>query len=122
MRKFISPYPALAVDGDGSGVVSQAGAVLLLRTAERIGLVKGLSKVLALWRKSLATHDPGKIVLELAASRRIRPCRVWSQSWPSMRRKPCPPSLLRGMIHAATRGRWLSNTHEITVSMPSIRC
>ncbi|MBF6302927.1 IS1380 family transposase [Nocardia amamiensis] len=68
MRKSISPYPAVAVDGDGSGVVSQAGAVLLLRTAERIGLVKGLSKALAPWRKPLATHNPGKIVLDLAAS------------------------------------------------------
>lgn len=68
MRKSISPYPALVVDGGGSGVASQAGAVLLLRTAERIGLVKGLSKVLAPWRKRLATHDPGKIVLDLAAS------------------------------------------------------
>ncbi|MGF6888423.1 hypothetical protein ABIA39_007638 [Nocardia sp. GAS34] len=68
MRKSISPYPALAVDGDGSGVVSQAGSVLLVRTAERVGLVKGLSKALAPWRKRLATHDPGKIVLDLAAS------------------------------------------------------
>ena len=68
MRKSISPYPVLAVDGDGSGVVSQAGAVLLLRTAEQVGLVKGLSKVLVPWRKPLSVHDPGKIVLDLAAS------------------------------------------------------
>lgn len=68
MRKSISPYPALVVDGAGSGVVLQAGAVLLVRTAERIGLVSGLSKALSPWRKRLATHDPGKIVLDLAAS------------------------------------------------------
>jgi hypothetical protein len=68
VRKSISPYPALAVDGAGSGVVSQAGAVLLLRTAERVGLVTGLSKALSPWRKPLSVHDPGKIVLDLAAS------------------------------------------------------
>ncbi|WP_067481120.1 IS1380 family transposase [Nocardia amamiensis] len=68
MRKSISPYPALVADGYGCGVVSQAGAVLLLRTAERVGLVGGLSAVLAPWRKPMATHDPGKIVADLAIS------------------------------------------------------
>lgn len=59
-------YPRLAADGDGSGLVSQAGTLLLVRTAEKIGLVKGLSQALAPWRKPLATHNPGKIVLDLA--------------------------------------------------------
>lgn len=58
----------MAVDGDGSGVVSQAGAVLLVRTAQKTGLVEGLSVALALWRKPMATHDPGKIALDLAIS------------------------------------------------------
>jgi hypothetical protein len=47
-------------------VVSQAGSVLLVRTAERVGLIEGLSAGLAPWRKPLAVHDPGKIVLDLA--------------------------------------------------------
>lgn len=68
MAESTSPYPRLAVDGAGSGVVSQAGAQLLVRTAEKIGLVKGLAKALSPWRKPLATHDPGKIVLDLAIS------------------------------------------------------
>ncbi|MFI5784058.1 IS1380 family transposase [Nocardia sp. NPDC051570] len=59
-------YPLLSVDGDGSGVVSQAGAVLLSRTAEKVGLIRGLSAALAPWGKRLATHNPGKIVLDLA--------------------------------------------------------
>ena len=59
-------YPRLAVDGDGSGLVSQAGTLLLVRTAEKIGLVKGLSQALSPWRKPLSTHNPGKIVLDLA--------------------------------------------------------
>ncbi len=59
-------YPRLVADGDGAGLVSQAGTVLLVRTAEETGLVKGLSQALAPWRKPLAVHDPGKIVLDLA--------------------------------------------------------
>jgi hypothetical protein len=67
-RKRISSDPALTVDGDGSGVASQAGAVLLLRAVERVGLAGGLSAVLTPWRKPMATRDPGKIVLNLAIS------------------------------------------------------
>ncbi|MGY4101949.1 hypothetical protein ACW2Q0_20730 [Nocardia sp. R16R-3T] len=55
-------YPRLAADGDGSGLVAQAGSLLLVRTAQKIGLVKGLSEALGPWRKPLATHNPGKIV------------------------------------------------------------
>lgn len=66
MSKSISPYPRLVIDGDGAGVVSHAGAALLLRTAEKTGLTTGLSKQLGPWRKPLATHDPGKIVADLA--------------------------------------------------------
>ncbi|MBO0879851.1 MAG: transposase [Mycobacterium sp.] len=59
-------YPRLSADGDGSGLVSQAGTLLLVRTAEKVGLVKGLSEALAPWRKPMSTHNPGKIVLDLA--------------------------------------------------------
>jgi len=48
--------------------VSQAGAALLLRTAESVGLITTLSRVLSPWRKPLAVHDPGKIVLDLAVA------------------------------------------------------
>jgi len=63
-----SCYPSLSVDTTGTGVVSQAGAVMLLRTAEKTGLGGALSVALAPWRKSLARHDPGKILLDLAVS------------------------------------------------------
>ncbi|WP_067905229.1 IS1380 family transposase [Nocardia vaccinii] len=66
MRQSTGWYPSLKVDGDGSGVVGQAGAVALLATAERVGLDRSLSQVLAPWRKPLAVHDPGKILLDLA--------------------------------------------------------
>ncbi|MGS2807674.1 MULTISPECIES: IS1380 family transposase [Nocardia] len=68
MKKSTSWYPSLKIGGDGSGVVSQAGAVALLRVAARAGLDRALSAALAPWRKSLAVHDPGKIVLDLAVS------------------------------------------------------
>ncbi|WP_433526756.1 IS1380 family transposase [Nocardia pseudovaccinii] len=68
MGKCSWSYPRLAADGSGSGVVSQAGAVLLLRAAEKVGLTTALSDALAPWRKPAATHDPGKIVLDLAVA------------------------------------------------------
>ena len=68
MSKSTSPYPALSVDATGTGVVSHAGAVTLLRTAEVTGLTAALSEQLAVWRKPLARFDPGKIVADLAVS------------------------------------------------------
>jgi hypothetical protein len=56
----------MAVEPGAPGVVSQAGALALVATAERVGLVDALSGVLAPWRKPLASHDPGKIVVDLA--------------------------------------------------------
>jgi Transposase DDE domain group 1 len=66
VRKSTSPYPGLAVEATGSGVVSQAGAVALARTAQATGLTTALSAALMPWRKPLASHDPGKIVCDLA--------------------------------------------------------
>ncbi|EUA06232.1 hypothetical protein I546_0204 [Mycobacterium kansasii 732] len=66
MGKSRSCYPSLALDGRATGVVSHAGAVVLLRAAERVRLTGALSGALAPWRKPLASHDPGKIVLDVA--------------------------------------------------------
>ena len=68
MKKRSGPYPALAVDGRGLSVVPNAGAVLLLRTAEAVGLVGALSDALGPWRRPTARHDPGKVLLDLAVS------------------------------------------------------
>lgn len=68
MGKSTSCYPSLSVEATGTGVVSHAGTVLMLRTAEKTGLTAALSAALAPWRKPLATHDPGKIVLDLAVT------------------------------------------------------
>jgi len=61
-------YPSLSVDTMGTGIVSQARAVMLLRTAEKTGLGGALTVALAPWRKPLARHDPGKILLDPAVS------------------------------------------------------
>src|SRR4051794_11660117 len=68
VKKRSGPYPALAVDGQGSSVVPNAGAVLLLRTAQTVGLVSVLSDALGPWRRPTARHDPGKVLLDLAVS------------------------------------------------------
>jgi len=68
VSKSTSSYPALSVDATGTGVVSHAGAVTLLRTAEVTGLTMALSEQLSPWRKPLAQFDPGKIILDLAVS------------------------------------------------------
>jgi hypothetical protein len=68
VKKRSGRYPRLTVDGHGSSVVPNAGAVLLLRTAEAVGLDAALSQAVAPWRRSLARHDPGKILLDLAVS------------------------------------------------------
>ncbi len=61
-------YPSIGVDGGGTGIVSQAGAVLLIETVKALGMPKALSAALGPWRKPFARHDPGKIVLDLVLS------------------------------------------------------
>ncbi|MDQ0605081.1 hypothetical protein QF037_009426 [Streptomyces canus] len=38
MKKHIGSYPRVRVEGSGRGVVSQAGAVLLVETVRKAGL------------------------------------------------------------------------------------
>lgn len=68
MKKFTSSRPQLFVEATAAGIVSQAGAVLLTRTADVTGLSGALSAALTPWRRPLATHDPGKIILDLAVA------------------------------------------------------
>ena len=46
--------------------MGHAGGLLLTKTAVVTGLTQGLSAALMRWRKPFATHDPGKIVSDLA--------------------------------------------------------
>ncbi|RKT08187.1 DDE family transposase [Streptomyces sp. 3211.6] len=66
MKKRIGSYPRVRVEGGGRGVVSQAGAVLLVETVLKTGLDQAISAALAPWRKQRAVHDPGKVLLDVA--------------------------------------------------------
>ena len=60
--------PWLWVITGGESLVSHAGGTLLVEAARRSGLARQLSTRLGPWRRPLATHDPGKIVLDLAVA------------------------------------------------------
>jgi hypothetical protein len=66
VRKRSGRYPHLTVDGSGRKIASGAGGVLLTRTATTVALDEALGAALARWRRPLARHDPGKIMLDLA--------------------------------------------------------
>ena len=63
MVKSTGLYPRVRVDTSATAAVGQAGGVLLTRTVTATGLDRLLSLALARWRKPLAVHDPGKILL-----------------------------------------------------------
>ncbi len=66
--KNTSRRPKITVTAGGSGIVSQAGGLLLTRALRVTGLDRGLSAGLARWRAPRAVHDPGKIVADLAVT------------------------------------------------------
>ena len=68
MKHTTGLYPRLHVDTNGSGAVGQAGGVLLVETIRTSGIDSAMSTALRPWRKPLAIHDPGKIVLDLAVA------------------------------------------------------
>jgi hypothetical protein len=56
------------VTGDGKGVASHAGALLLAELADRVGLTAGLSAAMAPTRQRRSAHDPGVVLAQLAVS------------------------------------------------------
>jgi hypothetical protein len=58
----------IIVSADGPGMVSQAGALLLVQVLQVTGLGRRLSAGLGRWRAARAVHDPGKIVADLAVA------------------------------------------------------
>jgi hypothetical protein len=58
----------IVVSADGTGIVSQAGGLLLMQALRATGLDRGLSVALARWRPARAVHDPGKVVTDLAVA------------------------------------------------------
>ena len=66
MLKNTGFYPAPSPRVRPSHCVGQAGGMLLVETVRAVGLDHALREQLAAWRKPLACHDPGKVVLDLA--------------------------------------------------------
>jgi hypothetical protein len=58
----------ITVSADGSGIVSQGGALLLTQTMRATGLDQGVAAALARWRPPRAVHDPGKIIADLVVT------------------------------------------------------
>ena len=56
------------VTGDGKGVASHAGALLVAELADRVGLTTGLSAAMAHTRRRRSAHDPGVVLAHLAVS------------------------------------------------------
>lgn len=66
--KNTGAYPRAHVDTAAVSAVGHAGGVLLTETMRATGLDRRLSEVLGAWRKPLATHDPAKVLLDLAVT------------------------------------------------------
>src|SRR5690625_1622331 len=58
----------LVLDPARESLVSSAGGVLLRRTVELSGLDRSLSAALSPWRSRQATHDLGKVLLDVATA------------------------------------------------------
>jgi hypothetical protein len=66
VRKPTGFYPRSRVDVRHVGAVGNAGGVLVTDTVRATGLDAALAQELGPWRKPLAIHDPGKVLLDLA--------------------------------------------------------
>ena len=58
----------IMMSADGTGIISQAGGLLLTRTLRVTGLDRGLEEALERWRPARALHSPGKIVTDLVVA------------------------------------------------------
>jgi Transposase DDE domain group 1 len=58
----------IMVSADGTGIVSQAGGLVLTRALRAAGLDRGLDAGLERWRRPRAVHSPGKIITDLAVA------------------------------------------------------
>ena len=58
----------IMVSADGTGVVSQAGGLLLTPALRITGLDRGREEARERWRAPRAGHSPGKIVSDLAVT------------------------------------------------------
>lgn len=61
-----STIETVDVRADGTGLSSRVGSALLALAAQRLGLTDGLSRALAGTRERRSSHDPGRVLCDLA--------------------------------------------------------
>ncbi|MEU8249759.1 IS1380 family transposase [Nonomuraea sp. NPDC048916] len=66
--KTIASHRTITASADGTGLLSHAGSLLLLKTLHVTGLDRALSAQLERWRPARTVHDTGKIVADLAVA------------------------------------------------------
>jgi Transposase DDE domain group 1 len=66
MVKRMTGLGTVEVTADGEGLISHAGAVLLVELADRVGLTVELSDALAGTRERRSAHDPGRVLRNVA--------------------------------------------------------
>ena len=66
MVKPAACFETVEVTADGEGLVSHAGAALLVELTDRVGLTDGLSDALAGTRERRSAHDPGRVLRDVA--------------------------------------------------------
>ncbi len=60
--------PSVVLDPVRESLISSSGALLLREAIGVAGLDRGLSRALSPWRSTRAQHDPGKVLLDVAAA------------------------------------------------------
>ena len=60
--------PNLVLDPVRESLISSSGALLIKEVIGAAGLDRGLSQALSPWRSARATHDPGKVLIDVATA------------------------------------------------------
>jgi len=60
--------PNLVLDPARESLISSSGALLVKEAIRVAGLDRGLAQALSRWRPTRATHDPGKVLLDVATA------------------------------------------------------
>jgi hypothetical protein len=63
-----NPVPSLVLDPVRESLVSSSGGLLVRQVIGVSGIERALSQGLSSWRRPRATHDPGKVLVDVATA------------------------------------------------------